>query len=73
MGILPESMHPAINKELLPVIDEILAEARELVVSYQRSVDDELLALTQENSRRDSFNLGLLYLFILTGGSISYS
>jgi signal transduction histidine kinase len=68
MGILPESMHPAINKELLPVIDEILAEARELVVSYQRSVDDELLALTQENSRRDSFNLGLLYLFILTGG-----
>jgi len=68
MGILPESMHPAINKELLPVIDEILAEARELVVSYQRSVDDELLALTQENSRRDSFNLGLLYIFILTGG-----
>jgi signal transduction histidine kinase len=68
MGILPESIHPAINKELLPVIDEILAEARELVVSYQRSVDDELLALTQENSRRDSFNLGLLYIFILTGG-----
>jgi signal transduction histidine kinase len=68
MGILPESLHPAINDELLPVIDEIVAEARELVVSYQRSVDDELLALTQENSRRDSFNLGLLYLFILTGG-----
>ncbi len=68
MGILPESMHPAINRDLLPIIDEILAEARELVVSYQRSVDDELLALTQENARRDSINLGLLYLFILTGG-----
>ena len=68
MGILPESMHPEINKVLLPVIDDILEQARELVVSYQRSVDDELLKLTQENSRRDSFNLGLLYLFILTGG-----
>ena len=68
MGILPESLHPEVNDDLLPVIDEILAEARELVVSYQRSVDDELLKLTQENSRRDSFNLGLLYLFILTGG-----
>jgi signal transduction histidine kinase len=68
MGILPESMHSEINQVLLPVIDEIVAEARELVVSYQRSVDDELLTLTQENSRRDSFNLGLLYLFILTGG-----
>lgn len=68
MGILPESMHPAINSNLLPVIDEILAEARELVVSYQRSVDDELLTLTKENARRDSINLGLLYLFILTGG-----
>ncbi len=68
MGILPESLHPAVNNELLPVIDEIVAEARELVVYYQRSVDDELLKLTQENSRRNSFNLGLLYLFILTGG-----
>lgn len=68
MGILPENMHPAINSVLLPVIDEILAQARELVVSYQRSVDDELLALTQENARRNSINLGLLYLFILTGG-----
>lgn len=68
MGILPENLHPAVNYELLPVIDEILAEARELVVSYQRSVDAELLDLTQENSRRNSINLGLLYLFILTGG-----
>jgi signal transduction histidine kinase len=68
MGILPENMHPATNIDLLPVIDEIVAEARNLVVSYQRSVDDELLTLTRENAQRDSFNLGLLYLFILTGG-----
>lgn len=68
VGILPENMHGGVNNDLLPVIDEILAEARELVVSYQRSVDDELLTLTKENARRDSINLGLLYLFILTGG-----
>jgi signal transduction histidine kinase len=68
MGILPENMHRATNIDLLPVIDEIVAEARNLVVSYQRSVDDELLTLTRENAQRDSFNLGLLYLFILTGG-----
>jgi signal transduction histidine kinase len=68
MGILPENMHPATNIDLLPVIDEILAEARNLVVSYQRSVDDELQTLTRENAQRDSFNLVLLYLFILTGG-----
>jgi signal transduction histidine kinase len=68
MGILPENMHPATNIDLLPVIDEIVAEARNLVVSYQRSVDDELLTLTRENAQRDSLNLGLLYLFILTGG-----
>jgi signal transduction histidine kinase len=43
-------------------------DPKELVVSYQRSVDNELLTLTKENSRRDSINLGLLYLFILTGG-----
>jgi hypothetical protein len=73
MGILPESMHPAINKELLPVIDEILAEARELVVSYQRSVDDELLALTQENSRRDSFNFRAALSLYSHRRPISYS
>lgn len=68
IGILPESMHSTINSDLLPVIDEILAQARELVVSYQRSVDDELLTLTEESARRNSINLGLLYLFIVTGG-----
>lgn len=68
MGILPENLHPAINADLLPVIDEILAEARNLVVSYQRSVDEELRTLTRENAQRDSFNLVLLYIFILTGG-----
>ena len=68
MGTLPENLHQAINADLLPVIDEILAEARNLVVSYQRSVDEELRTLTRENAQRDSFNLGLLYLFILTGG-----
>jgi signal transduction histidine kinase len=68
MGVLPEGMHAAINVDLLPVIDGILAEARNLVVSYQRSVDDEILKLAQDNARHESINLALLYLFILSGG-----
>lgn len=68
MGVLPESMHPEINSVLLPIIDEILAEARNLVVSYQRSVDQEMLDIARETARRDGFNLLLFYIFIATGG-----
>lgn len=68
MGVLPESMHPAINEELLPVIDQIVEQARALVVSYQRSVDAEMQDLAEETARRDVLNLTLLYLFIFTGG-----
>lgn len=68
MGILPESLHPQINKELLPVIDAIVEEARNLVVSYQKSVDSEVRLANEEIASRDSLNLGLLYLFIISGG-----
>lgn len=68
MGILPEEIHPTINQELIPVIDAIVEEARNLVVSYQKSVDEEMRAASAEIARRDSFNLGLLYLFIVSGG-----
>lgn len=68
MGVLPESMHPAINEKLLPVIDQIVEQARALVVSYQRSVDAEMQDLAEETARRDVLNLTLLYLFIFTGG-----
>ena len=68
MGVLPEDMHGAINEDLLPVIDEIVEQARALVVSYQRSVDAEMQDLAEETARRDALNLSLLYLFIFTGG-----
>jgi signal transduction histidine kinase len=61
-------MHGAINEDLLPVIDEIVEQARALVVSYQRSVDAEMQDLAEETARRDALNLSLLYLFIFTGG-----
>jgi hypothetical protein len=68
MGVLPEGLHPEINQKLLPVIDKILAEARHLVVSYQKSIDQEVLSLAKESSRRDALNLALFYFFIVTGG-----
>jgi len=68
MGVLPESMHQEINAELLPIIDEILAEARNLVVSYQRSVDQEMLDIARDTARRDGLNLLLFYIFISSGG-----
>jgi signal transduction histidine kinase len=67
-GVLPENLHSSINKTLLPVIDQIITEARNLVVSYQRSIDKEMKMLAQETARRDAYNLILLYLFIFFGG-----
>jgi signal transduction histidine kinase len=67
-GILPESLHPKFNAAISPIIDEILAEARRLVVSYQRSVDAEMIAIAQDNADRDRLNLALFYIFIAFGG-----
>jgi signal transduction histidine kinase len=66
-GILPESMHRELNKELIPVIDAIVEQARTLVVSYQREVDREMKMHAEDMVRRDALNLTLLYLFILSG------
>ena len=68
MGILPESMHEQINVQLVPVIEAIVAQARQLVVSYQRSVDQEMLDIAKGIARRDALNLLLFYIFIVTGG-----
>ena len=68
VGILPEQLHPEVNAQLLPVIDSIVEEARNLVVSYQRSVDQEMKNLAEETAKRDALNLMLLYLFIISGG-----
>lgn len=66
-GILPESVHNKYNNKLVPIIDEILSEARKLVVSYQRSIDEEMVRAAQENARRDQLNLALLYSFLFFG------
>ena len=66
-GILPESLHRETNKVLLPVIDQIVAAARDLVVSYQKSVDQEMADHARDMAKRDSFNLLLLYIFIISG------
>ncbi len=65
-GILPEKMHSEINKEVAPLIDEILAEARQLVVSYQRSVDSRMLKDAKATADRDRLNLIFFYIFITT-------
>lgn len=66
-GVLPESLHNAMNSSIKPVIDRILLQARNLVVSYQKSIDQEMINLAHETAKRDSLNLLLLYIFIALG------
>lgn len=68
IGILPESIHGEFNREISPIIDEILAEARKLVVSYQRSIDNESKKNAEENAKRDQISLILFYLSLLFSG-----
>ncbi len=68
IGILPESIHDEINREISPIIDEILAEARKLVVSYQRSIDNESKKSAEENATRDQISLILFYLSLFFSG-----
>jgi signal transduction histidine kinase len=66
VGVLPEKLHRATNDELVPVIDEILAQARQLVVSYQRSIDQEMVERTKDDARRNSLNLALFYIILFS-------
>jgi signal transduction histidine kinase len=66
-GILPEALHPGMNKKISPIIDQILAESRELAVSYQRTIDQDLLKRAQAAADRDRLNLILFYIFIAFG------
>ena len=68
IGILPESLHLKYNRAVSPIIDEILAEARRLVVSYQRSVDEEMINASQKTAERDRLNLLFFYIFLTAGG-----
>ncbi len=66
VGVLPEGMHEETNKVLIPIIDEILAQARQLVVSYQRSIDQEMVDRAKEDARRNSINLALFYIILIS-------
>jgi len=67
-GVLPEGMHKSINAAISPVIDEILKESRRLVVSYQRTVDKEMLLAAERGAKRDRLNLIYFYIFLFAGG-----
>ena len=66
-GILSESLHDEMNVKISPIIDQILAESRELAVSYQRTIDQDLLNRAQAAADRDRLNLILFYIFIAFG------
>lgn len=66
-GILPEALHDGMNKKISPIIDQILAESRELAVSYQRTIDQDLLKRARVAADRDRLNLILFYIFIAFG------
>lgn len=66
-GILPESVHMEVNQKISPIIDDILAQSRKLIVSYQRTVDREMVLNAQRTADHDRRNLIFFYIFIVTG------
>ena len=68
MGLLPESLHNAVNAEISPVIDSIVAEARNLVVSYQRSVDNDMAENARKSAQNNQRIVLFFYLFLFFGG-----
>jgi len=68
MGLLPENLHNAVNAEISPVIDSIVAEARNLVVSYQRSVDNDMAENARKSAQNNQRIVLFFYLFLFFGG-----
>ena len=68
MGVLPESVHMQFSAKISPIIDQILAEARQLVVSYQRSVDKAMFDEAQKAADRTRLNLIFFYTFLIASG-----
>lgn len=67
IGILPEGLHISFNQRISPIIDEILTQSRELVVSYQRSVDKGLIDNAKRIADRNRLNLIFFYIFLFNG------
>jgi len=62
---LPSDVHAEIGLKIHPIIDDIMENARELIVSYQQSVDQQTNALIVTHQKLARDNLLLLYLFII--------
>ena len=68
VGVLPESLHNELSIQVSPIIDDILAEARKLVVSYQRSIDEATKEGIRDAAKRDRLSLILFYLSLIFSG-----
>jgi signal transduction histidine kinase len=68
MGFLPENLHKEVNTEISPVIDAIVAQARNLVVSYQRSVDRDMANNARKSAENNQRIVLFFYLFLFFGG-----
>jgi signal transduction histidine kinase len=66
-GVLPERFHTPVSAEMTPVIDRILASSRDLIVSYQKSVDAAMLKNSNRAAALNRLNLTLFYLFVFVG------
>ncbi len=64
-GYLPESLHKEFLKKSGGVIDEMVTNARSLVVSYQQAVDAQLKEQARNRERIDRLNLAYLMLLIV--------
>lgn len=71
-GVLPESLHESVGLSIAPVIDEILATSRDLVVSYQKSIDQEYVDQVKKVADSDRINLISFYIFILFMGAFLF-
>ncbi len=64
-GILPENMHAQVQEQVAPVVDQILASARDLVVSYQQFIDRAEAVKAKKIADGSHRQLIFFYIFIL--------
>ncbi len=63
-GILPENMHAQVQEQVAPVVDQILASARDLVVSYQQFIDRAEAVKAKKIADGSHRQLIFFYIFI---------
>jgi signal transduction histidine kinase len=61
VGVLPESVHMQFSAKISPIINQILSESRQLVVSYQRSIDKAMIDSAKKAADRTRLNLIFFY------------